>query len=202
MSTSNHELNRVLRYQRQLRGWSLQRVADEIGTLCIERTGRRPGINGDMVGEWERGVKKPSPLYREMLCLLYSCTADKLNLLNMPAMSENLAAGDDMNTKRRELLRLLSVAGSTLALSFPVDWDRISDAVTSPSHIDSIVVEDLETINRRFWSLYLAASSKSSILDGVTGQLRTLVQFLREPHSERTHQQICALTSDSAQLAG
>jgi transcriptional regulator with XRE-family HTH domain len=59
-----------LQYQRQLRGWSLKRVADEISTLCIQRSGKRPGINGNMVDEWERGVKKPSPFYQEMLCLL------------------------------------------------------------------------------------------------------------------------------------
>jgi len=202
MSTSNHEPNRVLRYQRQLRGWSLQRVADEIRTLCLERTNRRPGINGDMVGEWERGVKKPGPFYREMLCLLYSCTADKLDLLDTPAMQEDVAAGEDMNTKRRELLRFLRVAGSTLALSFPVDWDRLSDAITRPFHLDTVVLENLKAINRRFWGLYVAASAKSTLLDGVTGQLKTLVQFLREPHTESVHRHICALASDSAQLAG
>lgn len=202
MSTSNHEPNRILRHQRQLRGWSLQRVADKIRDLCSEHTGKWPGINGDMVGEWERGVKKPGPFYREMLCLLYGCTADKLGLLDTPAMPEDLAAGDDMNTKRRELLRFLRVAGSTLALSFPVDWDRINDAVTRPSHVDTVVLENLGAINRQFWSLYLVASTKSTLLDGITGQLRTLVQFLREPHSERIHRQICALVSDSAQLAG
>lgn len=202
MSTSNYKANVTLRHQRQLRGWSLQRAADEIGALCIERTGKRPGVNGDMVGEWERGVKKPGPFYREMLCLLYGCTADKLDLLSLPARPENLTAGDAMNTKRRDLLRLLSVAGSALALSLPVDWDRISDAVSSPSHLDTVVVEDLGAINRRLWSLYLVTPSKSSLLEGITGQLRTLVQFLKEPHSERTHQQICALTSEAAQLAG
>jgi transcriptional regulator with XRE-family HTH domain len=202
MSISNHEPNRVLRYQRQLRGWSLQRVADEIRTLCIERTNRRPGINGDMVGEWERGVKKPGPFYREMLCLLYGCTADKLDLLDTPATPEDLAAGEDMNTKRRELLRFLRVAGSALAFSFPVDWDRISHAVTRPLLLDSAVLENLGVINRRFWSLYLAASAKSTLLDGVTGQLKTLVQFLRESHAQGIHRQICALASDAAQLAG
>src|SRR5579883_1790784 len=70
MSTTTHGPNDALRYQRRIRGWSLRRVADGIAALCIERTGKRPGVNADMVGEWERGVKKPSPFYQEMLCLL------------------------------------------------------------------------------------------------------------------------------------
>lgn len=198
MSTT-HVPNDALRYQRRIRGWSLRRVADGIATLCIERTGKRPGVNADMVGEWERGVKKPSPFYQEMLCLLYGCTADKL-LFDTPAMPEILAGENDM--KRRELLRLLSAGGGALVLSFAVDWERIGGAMDRPSLLDSVVIEDLEAINGRFWSLYLGASVKSAILDGVTGQLRTLIQFLREPHTEQIHRQLCALLGDLAQLAG
>jgi transcriptional regulator with XRE-family HTH domain len=194
-----HRPNDALRYQRRMRGWSLQRVADGIATLCIERTGKRPGVNADMVGEWERGVKRPSPFYQEMLCLLYGCTADKL-LFDVPAVPEVLAGENDM--KRRELLRLLSAGGSALVLSFAVDWERIEGAVARPSLLDSAVVEDLATINGRFWSLYLGASAKSAILEGVTGQLKTLVQFLQEPHTEQVHRRLCALVGDLAQLAG
>jgi hypothetical protein len=199
MSTTTHGPNDALRYQRRIRGWSLQRVADGIAALCIERSGRRPGVNGDMVGEWERGVKRPSPFYQEMLCLLYGCTADKL-LFDTPAMPEILAGEEDM--KRRELFRLLSAGGSALVLSFAVDWERIGGALAKPSNLDLTVVEDLAAINARFWSLYLGASAKSAILDGVSGQLKTLVQFLREPHSEQIHHRLCALVSDLAQLAG
>lgn len=155
-----------------------------------------------MVGEWERGVKKPGPFYREMLCLLYGCTADKLDLLDTPAMPEELAAGEDMNTQRRELLRFLRVAGSTLALSFPVDWDRLGDAISRPFDLDTAVLENLGAINRRFWDLYMATCSKSTLLDGITGQFKTLVQFLREPHLQGIHRHICALVSEAAQLAG
>jgi transcriptional regulator with XRE-family HTH domain len=196
---TTHGPNDALRYQRRIRGWSLQRVADGIAALCIERTGKRPGVNADMVGEWERGVKRPSPFYQEMLCLLYGCTADKL-LFDIPTVPEVLAGENDM--KRRELLRLLSAGGSALMLSFAVDWERIGGAVAKPSLLDSAVVEDLAAINGRFWSLYLGASAKSAILEGVTGQLKTLVQFLQEPHTEQVHRRLCALVGDLAQLAG
>jgi tetratricopeptide (TPR) repeat protein/transcriptional regulator with XRE-family HTH domain len=79
--------NELLRRQRQQRGWSLQRVADEIRRLC-ERDGRRVGITAHMVGTWERGNKRPSPLYREKLCILYGENAERLGLIEGPASSE------------------------------------------------------------------------------------------------------------------
>ena len=81
MESAQHaKPNELLRWQRQQRGWSLQRVADEIRRLC-ERDGRRVGITAHMVGTWERGNKKPSPLYREKLCVLYNENAERLGLI-------------------------------------------------------------------------------------------------------------------------
>jgi len=75
--------NSLLRQQRQLRGWSLQHVADQLCKLG-ETENRIPGVTADMVGKWERGEKKPSPFYREKLCILYSTTADKLGFIKAP----------------------------------------------------------------------------------------------------------------------
>ena len=77
------QLNMRLRLQRQLRGWSLQRVVDEICALS-ETEGRIPGINAAMVSNWERGVKKPSPFYQERLCKLFGMSADQLGLIDVP----------------------------------------------------------------------------------------------------------------------
>ena len=58
-----------------------------------------------------------------------------------------------MIIKRRELLHLLSVAGGALFIP-GIDWDHIEASLTRPSHIDITVVNDLETINNRSWSLF------------------------------------------------
>ena len=58
-----------LRAHRQLRGWSQQRLAEQIGAYPT------------MVSRWEGGVRKPSPYYQEQLCLLFETTADKLGFL-------------------------------------------------------------------------------------------------------------------------
>jgi DNA-binding SARP family transcriptional activator len=105
--------------------------------------------------------------------------------------------------KRRDLLQALSAAGAILLLPVSeVDWERLDDAIEKPSHIDDAVVKDLKAINDSYWSLYLAASSKFSVLDGALGQLKTLFQFLRNPHHPSVHQQLCMLCSDLAQLTG
>lgn len=71
-----------------------------------------------------------------------------------------------MLIKRRELLQLLTIAGGTL-LTSDIDWDRIEASLVRPSLIDTALVSDLEAINSRYWSLFMAASPKSSVLDGV-----------------------------------
>lgn len=73
--------NLLLRRQRLLRGWSLQRVADEICALAVS-DGRMPGVSVAMVSCWEMGKKKPSPFYQERLCLIYGLTADQLGFMD------------------------------------------------------------------------------------------------------------------------
>ena len=67
-----------LKYQRLLRGWSQQDVADELYKLC-EASGRSGiGITVEMVSRWERRRYYPSPIYRRHLCALYGLTADQV----------------------------------------------------------------------------------------------------------------------------
>jgi transcriptional regulator with XRE-family HTH domain len=60
----------LLRRERELRGWSQQRVADEIKT------------NVDTVSKWERGINKPDPYFREKLITLFGKNAAELGLLD------------------------------------------------------------------------------------------------------------------------
>ncbi len=61
--------NLHLKYEREQRGWSQARVADEIGTT--EKN----------VGRWERGVSYPYPFFREKLCTLFGKSAQELGLV-------------------------------------------------------------------------------------------------------------------------
>jgi len=81
---SENKPNGVLRQQRLKRGWSLQRVADALYELSLKLHARHCGANGDMIGEWERGIKVPSPFYRELLCHLYEMDAEQLGFMGPP----------------------------------------------------------------------------------------------------------------------
>lgn len=61
--------NTLLKRERELRGWSQARVADEIGTTAVN------------VGRWERGISTPYPHFREKLCQLFGKDARALGLL-------------------------------------------------------------------------------------------------------------------------
>jgi len=102
--------------------------------------------------------------------------------------------------KRRELLRLLSIAGSALVLD--LDWDRIGDALAQPTRMETPVLQDLETLNRQYWQNYRAAAQKSAILDDVLAHLGALTQALRAAQTASQRQQLSVLASDLAQLCG
>ena len=202
---SGNKPNNYLRHHRSTRCWSLQRVADEIRKMSIKENGKEPGVNADMVGQWERGIKTPSPYYREKLCQIYGTQADQLGFQISPVVlsAQNLTENNIMNSKRRELLYLLSLAGTALTLPFPdLDWDRISKVQVKPSLLDDVVLDDLETMNTHYWRAYLASSPKKLVLDGVLRQLKMLVGFLKEPHVAFLHTRLCSIASDLSQLTG
>lgn len=63
--------NNLLKRERELRGWSQARVAEEVGTTALN------------VGRWERGSSMPYPHFREKLCLLFGKDARALGLLEV-----------------------------------------------------------------------------------------------------------------------
>src|SRR5579872_6618667 len=69
-SKQHKQPNTLLRKARELRGWSLQEVANQIARLC-EAEGKTAAVNLYMVGRWEAGIHRPIPFYRSKLCKLY-----------------------------------------------------------------------------------------------------------------------------------
>src|SRR5689334_14695987 len=59
----------ILRQERELRGWSQARTAQELGTTP------------NTISAWERGLSLPSPYFREKLCALLGKNAQELGLL-------------------------------------------------------------------------------------------------------------------------
>ncbi len=57
---------------------SQEEVAEELARLACVHYRINVGVNADMVGKWERGEKRPSKLYRDLLCRLYKATLEEL----------------------------------------------------------------------------------------------------------------------------
>jgi hypothetical protein len=70
-----------LKYQRLLRGWSLQDVADELYKRCAADGHPEVGVSLQHVSRWEAGYCKPRPIYRKQLCRLYGLTAEQLGFM-------------------------------------------------------------------------------------------------------------------------
>jgi transcriptional regulator with XRE-family HTH domain len=62
-------MKHVLKHERELRGWSQAKVAEEVGTTV------------NSVSQWERNLFRPSPYFRERLCQLFEKNAEELGLL-------------------------------------------------------------------------------------------------------------------------
>ncbi|QBD74860.1 helix-turn-helix domain-containing protein [Ktedonosporobacter rubrisoli] len=68
----NKVINYRLRQERESRGWSQARVAEQIGTDAVN------------ISRWERGHAMPSPYFREKLCQLFEKSAQELGFLPDP----------------------------------------------------------------------------------------------------------------------
>lgn len=61
--------NHHLKYERELKGWSQQEVAQRIGTTALS------------VSRWERGITAPTTHFRSQLCTLFGKDAQELGLI-------------------------------------------------------------------------------------------------------------------------
>src|SRR5256885_15307065 len=134
--------NERLRYQRRLRGWTLDEVAERLHRLVMG--GPELGVDAHMVGRWERGVRRPAPRYVALLCQVFELPADELGLVEDAVEAVETTDKED-DVRRRQFLQYLSVVtGATM-----LDWDQVAALLRGqlgPS--DEILVDDLEMITR------------------------------------------------------
>jgi transcriptional regulator with XRE-family HTH domain/tetratricopeptide (TPR) repeat protein len=69
MNSDTKKPNSILRNERINRGWSQQRLAEQLNT------------SEDIISKWERGVSKPSRFYQEKLCILFGKNAIELGMI-------------------------------------------------------------------------------------------------------------------------
>ena len=217
-SARKAEPNEALRRQRLQRGWTLDRVAEELDRLC-EREGRHAGVTGNMVGKWERGIKKPSLFYQERLRSLYGVPAEQLGFLDPKptspptgggigrgGLAEVLGSGGD-DMERRVFLRQLAAATGSAALGTRLDglhtepWDRLSKALKRPALVDDATVTDLEAVTAKHYKLEERVPARR-LLGGVVEHLHTLTRFLEASQPAGHRRRLAATAGELAALAG
>lgn len=110
--------------------------------------------------------------------------------------SDHRAEIDDMN--RRELLRLMGVAGASLAApAFNVDA-----ASGKASAVDLVAQGQLAPVNAQLWALYDSAQVKASVMPLVRSQLEVLTNRIQNAATEKTRKTTAELLANVLQLAG
>lgn len=189
--------NERLRYQRRLRGWTLDEVAERLHRLAM--AGPELGVDAHMVGRWERGVRRPAPRYVALLCQLFELPADELGLVEEAMEAVEPADTDkEDDVRRRQFLQYLSVVtGATM-----LDWERLAATLRGqlgPS--DRVLVDDLEAITRSY-ARQLETVAPSSLLPALRSHLAVLSGSLHSGQPEDVRRRVLSLTGETALLAG
>jgi transcriptional regulator with XRE-family HTH domain len=105
---------------------------------------------------------------------------------------------DDVN--RRELLRLLSMAGTLLAVP-PLDFDRL-DGAHEAGRIGIESLDEYAALNAHLWRVFSESRSKRLTMPVARKQLGVLTAALQKPQTEPTRLRLCSIAGDLFQLCG
>ena len=106
---------------------------------------------------------------------------------------------DDVN--RRELLRLVTITGSLLAIP-AIDVDRVRHGAEHPRHLDPATMDAYERLNAQLWTKFAESRSKRDALPAARQQLTALNACLNEPQAADIRRRLCTLAGDLFQLCG
>ncbi len=187
--------NERLRYQRRLRGWTLDEVAERLHRLAMG--GPELGVDAHMVGRWERGVRRPAPRYVALLCQLFELPADELGLVEEAVEAVEATEKED-DVRRRQFLQYLSVVtGATM-----LDWERLAATLRGQlGPADRVLVDDLEAITRSY-ARQVERVSPSSLLPALRSHLAVLSGSLHSGQPQDVRRRVLSLTGETALLAG
>lgn len=174
------------------------------------------GVDRTTVGRWERGETEPFPYLRRKLCQILKVPPGDLDTLLSPEPTGHASAarsgqdttGNDLahdeptettgDMHRRELLRLLSVAG--VAISVPA---TASEDTPPPGRVRTVTdLVPYAQLNERMWQVFGLATSKRQVYPLVNAQLGTLITEMRSSSPGAVHRELCVLACDLFQLAG
>lgn len=183
------------------------------------------GIPSRTISKWEQAgaARVPRPHMQAMLDTVLeradpeararfeaAVSERQVALAPSATMLEDLDSGqasgpefDDMS--RRELLRLMTMAGTLIAIAGiedEIDWERIEHLADSTGRIDRETVDEYAALNGHLWRVFALAKTKRHTYPIVREHLGVLVSALQRTHSDEVHRELCSLIADLFQLAG
>jgi len=219
-----------LKALREERGWTQQDAADQVSRLAWLRRHERVGINADMVAKWERGEKRPSPRYRELLCLLFGTDAQSLGI-GGHAQAETGVQAEADDSSLIEMLggaaSLLDQLGAAGLILQPRMFDVWKDELmqrrallklmglattagmvsaadgdrTRSGKVTPEALQDLDHLADRYQALY-HSTAPAVLLTPVVAHLETLRDFLRQGAAAPMRRKLFANRARVATLAG
>jgi transcriptional regulator with XRE-family HTH domain len=201
--TGSHEIGETIGYQlgrlRRLRNLTQEELAD------------LANVSRDLVGKLEQGRRQTARL--SSLVSLASALDVELSALvtRMTPVPTTIGERSDRrpgdgpeidHMNRRELLRLLAIAGASLAaLGAGVDWDRLDHAARTAC-LEAAAVDEYAGLNSELWHIYAASQTKCVTLPLVNSQLDVLINAFPQANSPAMRRRLSSLIADLLQLAG
>jgi transcriptional regulator with XRE-family HTH domain len=187
--------NSRLRHRRLLRGWSQQEEADQL--LRLAHTSGIHGLrcSANLVSRWERGERRPTWPYTQLLCQLHETTADQLGLVQRveAARGETI---DDVD--RRDLLKYgLGLAASAVL----VDWERLASVGADPRYLDGSVIDDLQELGWEF-GRRSHSMAPAALLPTTQHHMLRVHALVRDAAAEQHRRRLIAVLGETAAVAG
>jgi len=145
---------------RYSKGWSQEEASEQVG------------VTRSTFSLWESGKLTPYPIHVHRLCEIFGKTAEELDLVQksqevgMTEVSEAILDQDALmrnknrdgtisNLSRREtILRVLGFAGAVAVAPMEYDlWERLSQAASQPSALNTMTLHRLEHLIIQGWEL-------------------------------------------------
>ena len=186
--------NDRLRYHRQLKGWTLEDVAERLHRL-VERSGSLElGVDAHMVGRWERGVRRPAARYVALLCELFEAPADELGLVDTAATAQT----KENDVRRRQFLEYLAaISGATM-----LDWDRVGSLLSGATRTaDLPLLNDLYALTRSYVRNAESLPPRS-LLPALRSHLGVLTGALQGSQPPETRRRLQSMAAETAAMAG
>ena len=176
-----------------------------LGVLAVAR---RVPCDKALVSRLASGKHRPSRRMAQRLDEVLEAGGDLMALRATTTASRSTASvvgdpesDDDMN--RRELFRILSIAGVLMAGgTAEIDWERLGSLAGAQHPVSAADVDELAVLNSHLWRVFMLSRSKRLVFPIVRDQLGVMTGSLRRAQGTAEFQRLCALASDLFQLAG